>query len=296
MPNQQATTPNNGSIPNESSASLEDIIVKGKGISWSKDGKLSVIDHKTTSMQVLMEWFTKPVNFKKYRGGKQTKEKVCQEILQYFYSKGIKHRTAKMINMKLDNLITSFRKADRIRTGSGQGVLHGVSEEGSDSDDEVDDSDVRTVQELVRCITSYNYCSVNTTASEARFERESDDKHLEEIVFGRPDDISGGVSPAHSDSSATRSSRERRRQAQQGPSVVDVVDHMSMKARLDEERFEWEKSNNERNQKREDEKLRLEKLHAVLDTYKSMHEAKVLSDEEYKERVDRQVEILNKIK
>ncbi|KAI9332174.1 hypothetical protein BD770DRAFT_416378 [Pilaira anomala] len=236
MSNQQATTPNNGSIPNDSSASLEDTIAKGKGISWSKDGILNEIDHNTTSMQVLME---------------------C---------KGIKHRTAKMINMKLDNLIASFRKADRIRTRSGQGVLH-------------------RLQPL--------FC--DTAASEARFERESDDEHLEEIVFGRPDDISGGVSPAHSDSSVTRSSRKRRRQAQQGPSVVDVVDQMSMKARLDEERFEWEKSNNERNQKREDEKLRLEKLRAVLDTYKSMHEAKVLSDEEYKERVDRQVEILNKI-
>ncbi|KAI9327204.1 hypothetical protein BD770DRAFT_449913 [Pilaira anomala] len=147
MSNQQATTPNNGSIPNDSSASLEDTIAKGKGISWSKDGILNEIDHNTTSMQVLMEWFTKPVNFQKYRGGTQTKEKVCQEILQYFYSKGIKHRTAKMINMKLDNLIASFRKADRIRTRSGQGVLHRVSGEGSDADDEADDpADVRTVQ------------------------------------------------------------------------------------------------------------------------------------------------------
>ncbi|KAI9346662.1 hypothetical protein BD770DRAFT_396116 [Pilaira anomala] len=82
------------------------------------------------------------------------------------------------------------------------------------------------------------------------------------------------------------------RQDQHGPSVVDVVDHMSMKVRLEEEKFEWEKANSERNQKREDENLRLEKLRAVLDTYKSMHEANVLSDEEYKERVDRQVETL----
>ncbi|DBA05307.1 TPA: hypothetical protein N0F65_007469 [Lagenidium giganteum] len=88
---------------------------RGEKKLWDADAEKS---GGKASMTVLLEWLSRDGNYDRWRGGIQTKQSICNEIVGQLHAQGLMHRGARDVRSKINDLERSFREAsDWLATG-----------------------------------------------------------------------------------------------------------------------------------------------------------------------------------